>query len=238
MTTALGFGGWGGFVAAFLVFLLAHAVPTRPRLRATLVRALGERWFIGLYGGLSVALLAWLVVAAGRAPYWPLWPYATWRVWLANLVMPLVCLLVTFALGAPNPLSFGGTGAAFDPGRPGAAGLARHPLLLAFALWATVHAIANGDLAHLLLFGGFLAFAIVGMRALDRRRRRQMGAAEWQRLAAATSSWPLLALIEGRWRPRPGRGDALRLALGLALWLALLALHPLVIGVSPLPPGM
>lgn len=238
MTAAIGLGGWGGFVAAFAVFLLAHAIPTRPRLRRRFVRAFGERGFIGGYATLSVALLAWLVIAAGEAPYLPLWPYAVWRVWLANCVMPLVCLLVTFALGAPNPLSFGGTGGTFDPSRPGAAGLVRHPLLLAFALWAAVHAIANGDLAHVLLFGGFLAFAIFGVRALDRRRRRQWGDAEWQRLAAATSDWPLVALFQGRWRPRPGWGDALRLALGVALWLALLGLHKLVIGVSPLPPGL
>lgn len=230
--------GWGGFAAAFAVFLASHAVPARPAVRRRLVSALGEPAYLLLYGIVSVAILAWLVAAAWRAPYVALWPYAAWRAWLANIAMPFACILVAFGVGAANPLSFGGRAAGFDPAHPGVAGAARHPLLAALALWGAVHAAANGDLAHVLLFGGFAAFAIMGMRAVDGRRRRALGAAEWARLAANTSNWPLLALLTGRWRPRPGRGDAARLAGGLLLWLALLALHPLVIGVSPLPPGL
>lgn len=229
--------GWGGFAAAYAAFLVSHALPARPGLRRRLVGVLGEAGYLLLYGAVSLAVLAWLIAAAGRAPYVALWPYAAWRVWLANLAMPLACLLVAFAVGAANPLSFGGTAAGFDPRRPGVVGVARHPLLLALALWAAVHALANGDLAHLLLFGGFFLFALLGMRAVDRRRRRRLGEAAWRGLAAGSSAWPFAALLGGRWRPRPGAGDALRLALGVALWLALLALHPVVIGVSPLPPG-
>lgn len=237
-TLAAAMGGWGGFAGAFAVFLLSHALPTRPALRARLVAALGERLYLATYATVSVGVLVWLIVAAGRAPYVALWPYAGWRIWLVNLVMPLACLLVAFALGAANPLSFGGGEAGFDPARPGVAGVARHPLLLALALWGGAHMLANGDLAHVLLFGGFAGFALLGMHMLDRRRQRRLGAAAWARLAANTSLWPLSALLDGRWRPRPGWGAALRLVLGFALWLALLALHPLVIGVSPLPPGL
>jgi uncharacterized membrane protein len=229
---------WAGFATAFGVFLLSHAVPARPALRARLVAVLGERLYLAAYATVSVGALAWLIVAAGRAPYVALWPYAIWRVWLVNLGMPLACLLVAFAVGAANPLSFGGPAAGFEPAHPGVAGVARHPLLLALALWGGLHTLANGDLVHVALFGGFTGFAVLGMRMLDRRRRRQLGPAVWARLAANTSTWPLAALIDGRWKPRPRLRDALRLVLGLALWLALLALHPRLIGVSPLPPGL
>jgi uncharacterized membrane protein len=230
-------GGWGEMLSAFVAFLLSHAVPARPSVRGPLAAALGERGYLVLYSVVSVAVLAWLVAAAGRAPFVALWPYAAWQAWLANLAMPLVCLLIAGAVGAPNPLSFGGRDAGFDPLHPGIVGVARHPLLLALALWAGVHAVANGDLGHLLLFGGFAAFAMLGMRALDRRRRRQLGEVAWARLSARTSAWPGAALVEGRWRPgAPTPADARRLALGLLLWLVLLALHPVVIGVSPLPP--
>jgi uncharacterized membrane protein len=227
---------WAEFAAAYVVFLLSHALPARPAVRRRLAAALGERGYLIAYVVVSLVVLTWLISAADRAPYVGLWFPAAWQVWLANLVMPLACLMIAFAVGAPNPLSFGGRAAGFDPRRPGAAGVARHPLLLALALWACVHTIANGDLAHLMLFGGFAVFALMGMRALDRRRRRLIGEAEWARLAACTSDWPLVALADGRWRPRPAPPDAVRLALGLLLWLALLALHPIVIGVSPLPP--
>jgi uncharacterized membrane protein len=228
-------GGWGGFAAAFGVFLLSHAVPARPAVRRRLTGLLGERGYLLGYSTVSLAVLAWLIVEAGRAPFVLLWSYAAWQAWVVNLAMPIACLLVAAAVAAPNPLSFGGARRGFEPARPGIAGVARHPLLLALAIWAGAHAVANGTLAHVILFGSFAGFALLGMRIIDRRRRRQLGAAEWKRLAARTSSWPLAALADGRWRPasRPEPG---RIAAGLLLWLVLLHLHAPVIGVSPLPP--
>lgn len=227
-------GGWGEFAGAFGLFLLSHALPARPRLRRRLAGMLGERGYIALYSLLSVAALAWLVAAAGRAPYVPLWDAAPWQWWAPNLAMPLACLLAAFGTAAPNPLSFGGGAVGFDPEQPGVAGLARHPLLWAIALWAAAHAVPNGDLAHMLLFAGFAGFALLGMRAIDRRRRRQLGAETWARLARRTSFWPGAALASGRWRPAapPSTG---RLAAAALLWLALLVLHRPLIGVTPLP---
>lgn len=227
--------GWGGFAAAFVAFLLSHAIPARPAVRRPLVRWLGERGYLAAYSAVSLAVLAWLVIEAAHAPPVLLWPYAAWQAWLVNLVMPVACLLIAASVGAPNPLSFGGNACGFDPARPGIAGVARHPLLLALALWAGAHALANGSLAHVLLFGSFAGFALLGMRIIDRRKRRQMGEAAWARLAARTSLWPFAALLGGRWRPA-GRPSLARLGAGLLLWLVLLHLHAPVLGVSPLPP--
>ena len=97
--------GWGEFAGAFGLFLVSHALPARPRLRRRLAGVLGERGYLALYSLLSVAALTWLVVAAGRAPYVPLWDAAPWQWWVPNLAMPLACLLVAFGLGASNPPS-------------------------------------------------------------------------------------------------------------------------------------
>ena len=231
----LSLGGWGEFAAAFAVFMLSHTLPARPSLRRPLTRLLGERGYLLGYSLVSLGVLAWLVAAAARAPFVLLWPYAAWQAWVPNLVMPVVCLLAAYGVGAPNPLSFGGTARGFDPSRPGVAAVSRHPLLLAIALWAGAHVVANGDLAHLLLFGSFAAFAVLAMPALDRRKRRQLGEDEWRRLAAHTSAWPLAALSHGRARVTlPGMW---RFAAGVLLWIAMLHLHEPVIGVSPFPPG-
>lgn len=226
--------GWGEFAAAFAAFLLSHALPARPAMRRPLAAALGERGYLLAYSLVSLWMLAWLVAAAGRAPYVELWPYAPWQAWVPNLLMPAVCLLVAFGIAAPNPLSFGGRAAGFDPQQPGIAGVARHPLLLAIALWAVGHAVPNGNLAHLLLFGAFAGFAALGMRIIDRRKRLSMGAEAWASLAARSSGWPLSAWLAGRWRP-VGPPGLLRVGVGLLLWLLLLAAHPGAIGVSPLP---
>ena len=149
--------------------------------------------------------------------------------------MPVVCLLAAYGTAAPTPFSFGGRGnERFDPEAPGIAGVARHPLLWAIALWAGSHLVANGDLAHAILFGTFAGFALLGMRMLDRRGQGRRGEAEWRRLAARTSLLPGAALVSGRWRPR-GAPSVLRLAVAMLAWVALLLLHPPVIGVSPLP---
>jgi uncharacterized membrane protein len=97
-----------------------------------------------------------------------------------------------------------------------------------------VHLLVNGDLAHAILFGAFAVFAFAGLRAMEARKRRNWGMAEFDRLAARTSDWPFQALIAGRWRPQTGPSLA-RLALAVVIWAALLHLHGPVIGVSPLP---
>lgn len=224
--------GWGEFAAAMVVFLAAHRVPLRPAIRARLVALMGEGGFLALYSALSVVLLVWLIVAAGRAPYVPLWYFAPWQSHMALALMLAACLLTAGALAGVNPLSFGSRTQGFDPAHPGIAGISRHPVLLALFLWGAAHTLANGDLAHLLLFAPMAAFALLGMALIDRRKRRQWGEAQWREQARATSLVPFAALVDGRWRPR--RIAVAPLLAGLALWLALIWLHPWVIGVTPL----
>ena len=99
--------------------------------------------------------------------------------------------------------------AAYLPGRIQAA--AKHPMLLATKLWATAHLLANGNLADLLLFGGFLAWAVADRISVKRRVARPK--AEMQR---------------GRYN------DLIALVGGLAVYgLFFTVLHVWLIGVSP-----
>lgn len=217
---------WAEFIIAFGVFFLSHSIPVRPPVRPFLVRVLGGRGFTLAYSALSLGLLVWLIVAAGRAPFVALWVRAPWQSWLALALMLAACLIVALSLGRPNPFSFGGAGnARFDPAHPGLVGWMRHPLLVALALWAGVHLLANGDLAHVILFGVFAAFALLGQGLIDRRQKRVLGA-DWQALWRARARPSPLALL---------RAHPVRIGVGVALYAALLWLHPLVIGVTPLP---
>ncbi len=227
--------GWWEVLLALALFLASHALPARPGLRAALIERLGRGLYFSLYGLVSLVLLAWLILAVARAPYLELWPPAAWQLWVPFLVMPLACLLMALGFWAPNPLSLGGRERGFDPERPGIAGITRHPLLWAIALWAGAHLVANGDLAHLLLFGVFLVFALHGAAAIDRRRRAALGEAQWAALSAHAPFVPFGRLAAPRlagWTILP---LALRLLAALVLFMALLHLHQPVIGVSPLP---
>lgn len=91
----------------------------------------------------------------------------------------------------------------------------RHPMLLGTKVWALAHLLANNTLADLLLFGGFLVWAILCFRAA---RRRDIGAAPPPPPSSGTAA-----------------GTATTVVVGIALWAAFaLWLHALLIGVRPL----
>lgn len=220
--------GWLEFVAAYVVFFLSHSLPVRPPLRPWLQAHLGPSGFTLAYSALSLAVLAWLIGAAGRAPHVALWDWAPWQGHVPLTVMGAACLILALSIGRPNPFSFGGArNDLFDPARPGIGRWSRHPLLLALALWAAAHVVPNGDLAHVILFGTFAAFAVLGGRLIDRRKRREMGA-DWNRLRVAVEGAPLLS-----WRA--SKGTLVRLVAGIVLYATLLWVHPVLFGVSPLP---
>lgn len=220
--------GWGEFLAAYAVFFLSHSIPVRPPVRPWLQAWLGKSGFTLAYSALSLAVLAWLIGAAGRAPYISVWDWAPWQIHVPLTVMGAVCLILALALARPNPFSFGGArNDRFDPSQPGIVRCSRHPLLAALALWAAAHVVPNGDLAHVILFGTFAVFAVLGGRLIDRRKRREMGV-EWQRLKVAVEGAPLFS------SPLSG-GTLARLSVGIVLYATLIWLHPVLFGVSPLP---
>ena len=103
--------------------------------------------------------------------------------------------------------------AAYLPGRIRAA--AKHPLLLAVKFWAFAHLLANGTLADVLLFGGFLAWAVADRISVKRR-----AAAEAHEVPAA---------------PPGAANDAIALVGGLVVYAVFIFwAHRWIIGVSPL----
>ena len=87
----------------------------------------------------------------------------------------------------------------------------KHPMLVAVKIWALAHLLANGDLGSILLFGSFLAWAVVDRISL-KRRQPEAG----------------LAIAPG-WRTN----DWLAVGVGAAVWLVFgYFLHPLLIGVA------
>ena len=59
-------GGWDEFAAAMAIFLASHGLSARPALKMPLVRVLGRAGFTLVYSAVSLVLLGWVIVAAGR----------------------------------------------------------------------------------------------------------------------------------------------------------------------------
>lgn len=216
---------WIEYTAAWSFFLSTHACPVRAPVRPWLVARLGSFGFGLAYSALSLVALAWLVGAAGRAPFILLWPQPAGAHWLVLAATALSAVLLSLSLGRPNPFSFGGAhNHLFNPQRPGLVRSWRHPVLLALMIWALSHLAVNGDLAHALLFGGFAGFAVLGMRLLDRRRQREMGLQHWHALLDQTRAATLV--------PKPHVADGLRLMAGAAALLTIIFLHGWLSGVE------
>ncbi len=227
--------GWAAFALAMTAFLSSHFVPRIGGLRETLIASLGRRVYFSAYGFLSLALLAWVIMAAGRAPYVELWPQAPWMRWLPNLIVPLAFVLASCGMGVANANTLGGARKTeFDPENPGFAAVSRHPLLMALLLWALAHLVANGDLAHVIVFGSFAAFPLLAMWGFDKKSTRLLGAKS--AVLLAHSAWfSLVPLWNTDWWRKNLRALGLRCAIGLLLWLGALYLHEAVIGVWPFP---
>jgi uncharacterized membrane protein len=187
-------------VIGLVLFLGVHSVrivaePWRTAMQARL----GEGRWKGLYTLASAAGLTLIVVGYGAARQAPidLWLPPLWTRHLAALLTLPAFVLIT---------------AAYVPGNAIKARLG-HPMLLGTKVWALAHLLANGRLADLLLFGGFLVWAVLALRAARQRDRD----------AAVT-------------RPQSGAAATLiAVGVGLVIWgLFAFVLHLKLIGVAPL----
>ncbi len=185
------------FVAALVVFVLAHAMPARPELRDRLVNALGLRTYLALYSALSLVLFAWLISAAIRGPDIVIWEPGRWQAMLALVAVPLALILIFAGLIKANPLSVSFRIEGYDPTRPGLLAITRHPVLWGFGLWGGAHMAVIGDVISIILFGALSLFALLGTITLDRRKAHLIGTAEWRRLASATPNVPFAAVFQG-----------------------------------------
>jgi uncharacterized membrane protein len=182
-------------ILGIIVFLGVHSFAMSRESRAKLVDRYGEMRFKSNFALLSVLGLVLIV-----------WGFSLYRqngliqIWyppegMRHLTI-LLMWLAFIALAAMNP-------------RPGKIrGLLRHPMLVAIKIWALAHLLINGDLGGMILFGSFLAWAVVDRIAV--KKRGDLGA---PRVAAFTGA------------------DALVLGIGTLAFVAMIALHPILIGV-------
>lgn len=102
-----------------------------------------------LFSLLSFASIVQIIYGLMEAPFLALYEPPAWGRHAAMLIMlPAVYLFLSNPIG-PAPSS--------------AKALTAHPLNLGIILWATVHLLANGDLARVLLFTTFWLFSLISI---------------------------------------------------------------------------
>lgn len=226
--------GWLEFGASLAAFFGTHFLPSRKGFRDRLIARFGRRLYFSVYGAVSLAVVAWVIVAAGRAPHVDLWFQQGWHRWIPQLVMPVAGLLAVLGFGIRYPFTLGGRRrVVFDPAHPGIAAVTRHPLLWALALWSGAHLFPNGDVAHVVLFGGFALLSLASMWIFDRRAASALSPAELAAVRQKTAILSLAPLADPLWW-RENRRVLLRsLFIAMLLTIGAYWLHEPVIGVSP-----
>jgi len=186
-------------IAGLLVFLGAHSVRIFAEgWRARTVAKLGEKPYKGMLSLVSLTGFVLLVWGFGVARETPtmLWNPPVAMRHLAALLTLMAFIFLASAYGPPNAIK----------ARVG------HPMLLAVKTWALAHLLANGSVAHLILFGSFLVWAVLAFIVARKRDRAQ-------------NVQPVIATT---------RGTVTAVVVGVLSW-ALFAfwLHGLLIGVKP-----
>lgn len=219
-------------VLAALLWIAVHIGVAGTSLRSLVVARLGEGGFRAAFSILSLALIVLLVTTWRSAETTPLWSAPGWLRWVLAFAMLPAFILFVASVARRNPTAVGGDERlAAEPS--GIQRITRHPMLWAFALWAAIHMLGNGDTASLVFFGTFLVTALAGMPSIDAKLAARAPEA-WAKLAAATSIAPFGAILAGRNRLALRELGWVPPVVGLLAWAAILHLHPQLFGMPVL----
>ncbi|MEQ1651534.1 MAG: NnrU family protein [Hyphomicrobium sp.] len=189
-------------IVGLILFLGVHLLPTSPDVRDGLRDRLGAGTYKAVFSVVSLIGFAIIVLGYHKMQLNPgknpvLWDPPVWTRHIALLLM-LPSMIFLVASNVPSRIR----------------NAVKHPMLLSIKLWALAHLLANGDVASLLLFGTFLAYAIY-----DRISVKKRGALG-----------PL-----GDKQPTSPINDVIVVVAGIALYAALLmGGHAWLIGVAPI----
>jgi uncharacterized membrane protein len=182
-------------VLGLVLFLANHLFVTRREVRAAAIARLGKPVYFALFGIVSLAALALIVwgYAIYRAHEWiDVWQPPAFMRHIA-LVLMLFAAIIATATFVPSHIK----------------ARLKFPMLTAVKTWALAHLLSNGDLGSVLMFGAFLAWAVIARISLKRR--------------------PDVVLPVA---PAGYTNDAIVVLVGIVVYLAIgYAFHPVVIGV-------
>lgn len=186
-------------ILGLVLFLGVHSVRIfADDWRSAQIARRGEGVYKGIYSLVSAAGLVLIVWGYGQTRIAPvdLWNPPVWTRHAASLLTLLSFVLIAAAYVPSNRIR-------------AAVG---HPMVAGVKLWAFAHLMANGRAGDLVLFGAFLAWAIVDFVSARRRDR-----------------------ASGR-QPAPGKlaGDVMTVSAGVIGWVVFaMYLHAMLIGVRP-----
>lgn len=141
-----------------ILFLGVHSVRiVADGWRTRFIASKGEKAYKGLYTLVSLLGFGLIIWGFGQAREAPM------LLWVPPVGLRHLASLLTL-------VAFIFLAAAYLPGN-GIKARLHHPMVLGVKTWALAHLLANGMLAHVLLFGTFLLWSVLSFRAARQRDR-------------------------------------------------------------------
>ncbi|MFK0273835.1 NnrU family protein [Ensifer sp. NPDC090286] len=191
-------------VLGIILFLGLHLIRVvAPGFRAGVIESRGKGTWMGIYAILSLIGLCLIIYGFGQARS------ETGMLYDPPVFMRHIALLLML-------FAFIFLAAGFLPaGRIAVA--VKHPQVLSIKIWALAHLLANGETSSVLLFGSFLAWAVILRISLKRRER------------AGERVLPVF---------KSATNDVLAVIIGLVAYVLFVwKLHEWLIGVAPVVMG-
>lgn len=139
-------------VLGLSVFFIVHFIPELNG-RKYFVDKMGEPAYKGIYSLLSIIGFVLIVYGKGNSDFVEIWNPPVWTRHLTMLLV-LVAMLLLSISQLPNNFKR----------------VIKHPMLLSVTIWGAAHILANGDLASMILFGGFVAFSVIKMITIEKHK--------------------------------------------------------------------
>ena len=136
-------------ILGLLLFIGVHLIPAFPKLRESCVSRLKPSGYNAVFSIFSLISIALIVFGLKQAPFEVLYDPPSWGRHLNMMTMFLALYLFASNTAGNSPSSV--------------KVFTAFPLNWGIIVWATGHLFANGDLAHVVLFGGFLVYGVISI---------------------------------------------------------------------------
>jgi uncharacterized membrane protein len=219
-------------IIAIGIFLATHVALAENPVRRIFVRAVGERPFAWGYGAIAVLQLIWIGQAVESAPVVRYWEPPAWAAAVPLLVMPLALLFLVCGFTQNNPTASLASGRLARREVTGILAVTRNPVMWGLGLWSLAHLAVVAEVAETLRYAAFAALALLFLPRIEAKQRAKWGEVAWTDFTARSSNIPFVAMVQGRARLHWREIGGVRLAVTVALYVALLLwLHPKIAGV-------
>lgn len=183
--------GMAILILGMVIFMGIHCVPLLPARRQQLINQWGATQYRKRFALIAGVGLLLIIIGKAYAAYVHVYIPPTWGRHLTHLLV-LVALILMPAANMPNNIK------RFTP----------HPMNWGVIFWSVGHLLANGDLASIILFGGFGLYSAVDIVSANAR--------------GATT-------VDTRY---PLKKNIMVVVAGVVSYGVLIALHPWLFGVS------